>query len=70
MKIHYWMNVTDSIYVEFDGEYNPSIEIKDGDVTFAFDGEYYGPNIYSHNILFYDLCALVALYQEVKEDRE
>ena len=70
MKIYYWMEVNDSIYVEFDGEHNPSIEIKNGNVSFEFEGEYYGPSLYSHDIFLYDLCALGALYQEVKEGRK
>ena len=70
MKIYYWMDVNDSIYVELGGEWNASIEIKNGIVSFEFEGEYEGPSLYFHEILLYDLCALGALYQEVKEDRK
>ena len=55
--------------VEFGGEWNASIEIKNGVVSFEFEGEYEGPSLYFQEILLYDLCALGALYQEVKEDR-
>ena len=69
MKIYYWIDVNDSIYVEFGGEWNASIEIKNGVVSFEFEGEHEGPSLYFQEILLYDLCALGALYQEVKGDK-
>jgi len=50
------------------GTYYFDIEITEHGVEFIQEGEYYGPNEYYSEILKYDLCALLALWDEVYGD--
>ena len=66
--ISYW-DSSKEISFDFNSIYDWSIKIRGtGKIEIEHSGEYYGPTSYWYELDIYDLCCLIALWEEVYGD--